>query len=150
MSNIFDTEPTMPSLTYEERSLYGMLFADLAVYIPYVMQNARTNTLGRIAGTLLLLMVVQIVLQIIIAAATRNRLQDERDTLIRLRGYRAGYLAFVSFIVVGLGILWLHAAAVQSHPEHMAIHFLSVMFGMLVLADVVRIITQLIAYRRAV
>jgi len=150
MSNIFDMEPTMPNLTYEERSLYGMLVADLAVYIPYILQSARTNSLGRIAGTLFLLIVVQIVLQIIIAVATRSRLQDERDQLIRLRGYRAGYIAFASCIVIGLGILWLHTLLGPLPTQRMAIHFLSVMFGMLIVADVTRIITQLIAYRRAV
>jgi hypothetical protein len=143
-------EPTMPNLTYEERSLYGMLFADLVVYIPYVSQSAHTNSLGRIAGTLFLLIVVQIVLQIIIAAATRNRLQDERDQLIRLRGYRAGYIAFVSCVVISLGILWMHTLLGPLPLPRMATHFLSVMFGMLIVADVVRIVPQLIAYRRAV
>jgi len=85
-----------------------------------------------------------------ITARTRNHLQDERDELIRLRGYRAGYNAYVSFSVIGLGILWMYTLIGQFHTERMAIHVLSVIFGMLVLADVVRIVTQLIAYRRAV
>lgn len=150
MSNIFDMEPTMPNLTYEERSLYGMLVADLSVYIPYVSLSARTNSLGRIASTLFLLVVAQIVLQIIIAISTRNRLQDERDELIRLHGYRAGYVALVSCIVIGLGVLWMHTLVGPLPLQRMATHFLSVMFGMLIVADVVRIVTQLIEYRRAV
>lgn len=139
----------MPNLTYEERSLYGVLAADVIVYVPYVLQSARTNSVGRIAGTLLVLIVAHILLQAAIAAATRNRLQDERDLLIRLRGYRAGYVAFACCVVLGLGALWLHTALGQLNPSHMAIHFLSVMFGMLVLSDVVRVLTQLFAYRRA-
>lgn len=139
----------MLNLTYEERSLYGVLAADLIVYVPYVLQSARTNSVGRIAGTLLVLIVAQILLQSVIAAATRNRLQDERDLLIRLRGYRAGYVAFVCCVVLGLGALWLHTALGQLNPSHLAVHFLSVMFGMLVFSDVVRVLTQLFAYRRA-
>ena len=140
----------MNRLTYQERSLYGTLIADLLVYIPYFLQSARTNSIGRIAGTLLLLILAQIVLQAIIAAASRNRLQDERDQLIQLRGYRAGYIAFACFVVLGLGALWMHAAMMRNiNPSHMAIHFLSVMFTMLVLADVTRVLTQLLAYRRS-
>ena len=139
----------MVRFSYQERSLFGALVADLLVYVPYLLQDGRSNTLGRIAGAMLLLMVVQIVLQIAVAVATRNRLQDERDRLISLRGYRAGYIAFASFIFVGLGALWLHQALGQLDPRRMAIHFLSVMFGMLVIADIVRVVTQLIDYRRA-
>jgi hypothetical protein len=139
----------MDRLNYQERTLYGTLIADLAVYIPYLFHSAKTNSLSRIAGTLFLLIVAQMVLQIVIAIATRNRLQDERDQWIRLRGYRAGYQAFVSCVVLGLGALWMHASLGQLNPSHMAIHFLSVMFGMLVVADVVRVVTQLIDYRRA-
>ena len=141
----------MNRFTYQERTLYGTLAADLLVYVPYVMQSARTNSISRIAGTMLLLIVVQMVLQAIIAAATRNRLQDERDQLIQLRGYRAGYFAFATLVVLGLSALWFHAEMMRNiNPTHMAIHFLSVMFGMLVLADIVRVLTQLIAYRRSV
>ncbi len=140
----------MALTTYQERSLYGALLADVVVYVPYLLHDGRSNSLSRIAGTMLLLIIVQIVLQIIIAIATRNRLQDERDRLIGLRGYRAGYFAFGSCVFLGLSALWAHQALGLLDPRRMAIHFLSVMFGMLVLADVVRIVTQLIDYRRAV
>ena len=139
----------MAQFPYQERSLYGTLLADLLVYVPYALLDSHSNSLGRIAGTMLLLIVAQIVLQVIIAAATRNRLQDERDLMIRLRGYRAGYQAFVCCVVLGLGALWMHAALGQINPNKMAIHFLSVMFGMLVLADIVRVITQIVDYRRS-
>ena len=150
MYNMFYMEVYMDSFPYQERSLYGALIADLLVYVPYLMHDARAHSLGRIVATMFLLMAVQIVLQIAVAIATRNRLQDERDLLIRLRGYRAGYIAFASFIFLGLAALWLHAAAGQINPSRMALHFLSVMFGMLVTADVVRVVTQLIDYRRSV
>jgi hypothetical protein len=140
----------MTSIPFRERLLYGSLFADLLVYVPYLLYDARSNSLSRIAGTMLLLMIVQIILQTVIAIATRNRLEDERDTLISLRGYRTGYITFASCVFLGLGMLWMHQALGLVNPAKMAIHFLSVMFGMLVIADVVRVVTQIIAYRRAV
>jgi hypothetical protein len=147
MSKIFDMELSM---TYQERTLYGTLIADVTVYAGYLWRTASGSSLALIAGAIFALIVIQIVLQAAIAARTRNLLQDERDTLIALRGYRAGYVAFVSSIVLGLGMLWLHAALGLVNPNRMAIHFLSVMFGMLVISDVVRVVTQLIDYRRDV
>jgi len=137
-------------LTYQEKSLWGLLVVDVAVYSLYLFYSPEPNSLGHIAGALFALIVGSIITQTAIAVRANNHLQDERDELIRLRGYRAGYNAYVSFVVIGLGILWMHALIGHLHTERMAIHFLGVMFGMLVLADVVRIATQLIAYRRAV
>ncbi len=137
-------------LTYQEKSLWGLLVVDIAVYALYLLNSPEPNSLGHIAGALFALIVGSIITQTAIAVRASNHLQDERDELIRLRGYRAGYNAYVSFVVIGLGVLWMHTLVGHLHTERMAIHFLSVMFGMLVLADVVRIVTQLIAYRRAV
>ena len=54
-------------------------------------------------------------------------------------------------MVIGLGALWFHAAAGQLHIESrmMGLHFLSVFFGTLVIADITKTATQLVAYRRA-
>lgn len=92
----------------------------------------------------------QILLQILIAAFTRNRLKDERDRLIRLRGYRAGYFTITSLMVLGMGALWVHASMGQIDPSHMALHFLSVFFAVLMLAEVVKTVVQLVAYRRSI
>jgi len=90
-------------------------------------------------------------MQSLIAAFTRNRVVDERDRLIELRGYRAGYLAFASLMVIGLGMLWFHSTMGHLHIDSrmMGLHFLSVFFGMLVIADITKTATQIVAYRRA-
>jgi hypothetical protein len=69
--------------------------------------------------------------------------------LIELRGYRAGYLALTSFMVIGLALLWFHASVghFQLESRMVGLHFLSVFFGMLVLADITKTITQIVAYR---
>ncbi|HEX6771360.1 MAG TPA: hypothetical protein VF126_04990 [Acidobacteriaceae bacterium] len=141
----------MPTLSYQEKSLYGSLAAELLVYGPYFFLH-RQNTVNKVAGMIVGIILLQIILQSIIAALTRNRIRDERDRTIQLRGYRAGYLTLASLMVVGLGMLWFHATFGQIHIEGrmVGLHFLSVFFGMLVIADIVKTATQIVAYRRAV
>jgi hypothetical protein len=141
----------MPTLSYQEKSLYGSLAAELLVYGPYFFLH-RQNSVNKVAGMIVGIIVLQIILQSMIAALTRNRIRDERDRTIQLRGYRAGYLTLASLMVVGLGMLWFHATFGQIHIEgHMVgLHFLSVFFGMLVIADIVKTATQIVAYRRAI
>ena len=97
------------------------------------------------------IIVLQIILQSVIAAATRNRITDERDRLIELRGFRAGYLTVTFLMVLGLGMLWLHVTVGDLHLDSriMALHFLSVFFGILVVSDITKTATQIVAYRRA-
>jgi uncharacterized membrane protein len=141
----------MPSLSYQEKSLYGELLADLAVFLPYFvymhLHNA-TLTVSIIAASITILIAIQIVLQIVIAAFTRNRLKDERDRLIRLRGYRAGYFTIIGVMLFGMGALWMHTTLGQINPAHMALHFLTVFFAVLMIAEIVKTVAQLIAYRR--
>ena len=141
----------MASLSYQEKSLYGSLAAELVVYGPYFFLH-RQNSVNKVAGMIVGIIVLQIILQSIIAALTRNRITDERDRTIQLRGYRAGYITIVSLMVVGLGLLWFHATFGEIHMEghKIGLHFLSVFFGMLVIADIVKTATQIVAYRRAI
>lgn len=151
MSNIFDMEmAAMSSLSYQERSLWGSLVAELVVYVPYFLFHHQ-NSIPGVAGMIGAIIVLQIILQSAIAGSTRNRMTDERDKLIELRGYRAGYLTIVSLMVVGMGALWLHSAT-NSFPLHgqaLAMHFLSVFFGVLILGDLVKTVTQIVSYRRS-
>jgi hypothetical protein len=138
------------SLSYREKTLYASLAAELVVYVPYFFLHQQ-NSLNKVAGMIVAIIVLEIVLQLAIAAFTRNRVTDERDRLIELRGYRAGYLTLAFFMVAGLGILWLHASVgrIQLDNRMMGLHFLSVFFGMLVLADIAKTAAQIMAYRRA-
>jgi hypothetical protein len=54
-------------------------------------------------------------------------------------------------MVAGLGLLWLHAAAgrFQVESRMVGLHFLSVFFGMLVIADITKTATQIVSYRKA-
>lgn len=138
------------SLSYRERSLYASLAAELLVYGPYFFLHQQ-NSVNKVAGTIIAIIVLQVILQSVIAAFTRNRITDERDRLVELRGYRAGYLTLFSLMVVGLGMLWFHTMAgnLQLDSRRIGLHFLSVFFGMLVIADITKTATQIVAYRRA-
>jgi hypothetical protein len=54
-------------------------------------------------------------------------------------------------MVLGLGMLWFHATVGQLRLDSrmIGLHFLSVFFGMLVIADITKTATQIAAYRRA-
>ena len=138
------------SLSYREKTLYASLAAELVVYGPYFFLHQQ-NSVNKVAGMIVAIIVLEIILQLAIAAFTRNRVTDERDRLIELRGYRAGYLTLASFMVIGLGMLWFHATVghLQLENRMVGLHFLSVFFGMLVLADITKTATQIVAYRRA-
>jgi hypothetical protein len=138
------------SLSYREKTLYASLTAEILVYGPYFFLHQQ-NSVNKVAGMIVSIIVLQMILQLLIAAFTRNRVTDERDRLIELRGYRAGYLAIASLMVIGLGMLWFHATMGNLHIDSrmMGLHFLSVFFGMLIIADITKTATQILAYRKA-
>ncbi len=141
----------MSTLSYQEKLLYGTLAADLLVYIPYLVYVLHhPTTLTHIVGTILVLIVAQIILQSIIAISSRNRITDERDRQVAGLGYRNAYFALVGMILVGMGMLWVHAVKGLINPNHMGLHFLSVFLGMVVISELVKIVTQLAAYRRSI
>ena len=138
----------MSVLSYQEKSLYANLAANLFIYLHYFIYSLHHDpSLGRLIATIVTMIVFQIIVQVIVAATTRNRLKDERDELIELRGYRAGYFAVITLIITGYLMVYLHVSQGMHFPP--ALHFLNAIFGILVIADIVRVITQLIAYRRA-
>jgi hypothetical protein len=139
----------MNGLSYQEKTLYASLMAEVAVYGPYFVLHGQ-NSLNKVVGMIVAIIVLQVILQSLIAAFTRNRMTDERDKLIELRGYRAGYFAVVTLMVFGLGLLWLHAVAgMHVDGPKWGLHFLSVFFGILVISDITKTVTQILAYRKA-
>jgi hypothetical protein len=138
------------SFSYREKTLYASLAAEVIVYGPYFFLHQQ-NSVNKVAGMIVAIIVLQIVLQSLIAALTRNRVTDERDRLIELQGYRAGYLALASLMVAGLGMLWFHATVGHNQLDGrmVGLHFLSVFFGMLVISDITKTAWQIVAYRKA-
>src|ERR1700760_4890963 len=143
MSNIYYMERAMSTLSYQEKSLYGTLAADLFVYVPYfIYVMHHPTTISRIVGTIVLLIVAHIVLQVIVAISSRNRVTDERDRQIAALGYRNAYFTLVSMILIGMSMLWVHTVMGTINPNHMGLHFLSVFLGLVVISELVKIVTQ--------
>lgn len=140
----------MATLSYREKTLYASLAAELVVYGPYFFLHQQ-NTVNNVAGLIVAIIALQAVLQAIIALVTRNRVTDERDHLIELRGYRAGYRTIATLMVAGLGMLWFHATEghIRLDDGRVGLHFLSVFFSMLIFADIAKTVTQIVLYRRA-
>ncbi len=138
------------TLSYREKCLYATLATELLVYGAYFFLHHQ-NSVNKVAGMIAAIIALQMILQGVIAILNRNRMTDERDRLIELRGYRAGYLTFAILMLLGLGMLWFHAAAgnIRLESKMVGLHFLSVFFGMLVIADITKTTSQIVAYRRA-
>lgn len=84
------------NLSYQEKSTWGSLVATLAVYGVYFGSGAR----GSLIGTIVLLVIVQIVCQIAIAVVARPEPRDERDRAIESKGWRNGYVLLVTGTLV--------------------------------------------------
>ncbi|HTV13390.1 MAG TPA: hypothetical protein VME68_01670 [Acidobacteriaceae bacterium] len=140
----------MTSLSYREKTLYASLLAELLLYGTFLVLHGQ-GTLNQVAGIIAAIILAQVAVQGVIAALTRNRTTDERDKLIELRGYRTGYVTLAFLMVLGLGMLWFHAAIghLNLDSRRIGLHFLNVFFGMLVISDITKTIAQIVSYRRA-
>ena len=91
----------LADITYQEKSIWGQLIATLVVYGRYFISGSP----GSLAGTIVLLVIIQIVAQIAIAVANRPEPKDERDRLIDAKAYRAGYLLLVTGTILCMNIV---------------------------------------------
>ena len=60
-----------PGLSYREKTLYASLLAEIVVYGPYFFLHQK-NSVNKVAGMIIAIIVLQVVLQLIIAAFTRH------------------------------------------------------------------------------
>lgn len=117
------------NLSYQEKSIWGSLIATLLVYGGYFGAGAK----GSLIGTVILLVIIQIVCQIAIAIAARPEPKDERDRQIEAKAWRNGYVLLVTGTLVcmlGPTARWLLLA--------------------LVVSEIAKSVTQLYYYRRGV
>lgn len=134
----------MPSLTYQEKSLYAILAAELVVYGLYFARISNTPAdLARLCGSVVLLVLVQIAAQIVLAILSRDRITDERDLRIRALSYRAAYFTLTFGIFAIFALLWTGAS-------YGSVFLINILFAAFLLAEIVRLATQLILYRTAV
>lgn len=122
----------LTDITYQEKSIWGSLIATLIVYGRYFTSGSP----GGLVGTIVALVIIQIIAQTVIAVASKPEPKDERDRLIDARAYRAGYLLLVIGIILCMNI----AVSPTVNALLMA----------LVVSEVGKSITQLYYYRRGI
>ncbi len=119
-------------LSYQEKSIGASLIATLLVYGRYFASGSNDS----LVGTIVLLVVIQIVAQIAIAVAYRPEPKDERDRLIEARAYHVGYLMLVTGAVLCMNI--------ATKPS------VNALLMAVVAAEAGKSATQLFYYRRGV
>ena len=132
-------------MSYQEWSLTGSLAAMLVVcgyYFAAVLRHVGQLdfALGR-----LIFVVIEIVYHIVLALETHPEPKDERDVVIEAKAYRNAYFAY------GTGAFLVISAVIAAGLARVAITpFLVVNLVLLfmVLAEVVKLVTQLLYYRK--
>jgi uncharacterized membrane protein len=121
-------------LSYQEKSIWGSLIATLLVYGSYFAMGAK----GSLAATIVALVIIEIVVQGALGIANRPAPKDERDRLIASKAYRFAYSVLV------FGVLTIAVISEVMRPT------VKMLFLALVVADVVKSVSQLAYYRRGV
>jgi hypothetical protein len=137
-------------MSYQEWSIMGSLAAMLVVYGYYFAAVLRhvgqlEFALGRLIFAVIAIVVIEIVYHIVLALETHPEPKDERDVVIEAKAYRNAYFAYSTgaFLVIS-AVIAAGLARVAITP------FLVVNLVLLfmVLAEVVKLVTQLLYYRK--
>jgi len=143
MSNIFDTEIAMSRLSFQEKMLYAQLVGLLVLgvyYVHFLMYTPPGHHWFHavVLGALLLFASFRLLMR----RGSGNVVQDERDRQIAAIGTRWSNAILWVGLVVMLVVYW-------DHGPYDKAHMIAVIFHLLLLAGVVRIVRELVAYRMA-
>jgi hypothetical protein len=146
-------------MSYQEKSTLGSLLIMAAVYGWYFAKAYRhlgqsqfdSGTLGRLMGTVIVIIVIEIVYHILLALDYSGAPQkDERDLLIDGKAYRVAY--FTMFSGMSLVIAWLILAGLvgESLPGKISVApflMVNIVLLVLVLTELLKFAAQLFYYR---
>jgi hypothetical protein len=139
-------------MSFRERSAWISLIATPLIWGAYFWKiwpdfqdgKLHVTTFGMFIGTLVLLVIVQIVLAIVMALVAGKAVEtpmDERERLIDLKGARVGF-HLLNMLLVAVASLWLYGMS----PLVMANGILAAM----VIAETARAAMVVVGYRRGV
>ena len=96
-------------MSYREKLTWGQ-FVPLALGCVYYLRSWRgSHTLLSLFGSILVLIILQIVYAILVGIFSKPEKSDERDRLIEYKAYKVSYLALMT-----LAPLWLWMLAVAA------------------------------------
>jgi hypothetical protein len=141
-------------LSYQEKSILGSLLAMVVVYGYYfaaVLRDASQPefNVGRLVLAVIAIIVIEIVYHIVLAIESKPEPKDERDILIASKAYRNAYflLATGAFLVIACVIM---AGLARDAARIIVTPFITVnlVLFFMVLAELMKFLTQLFYYRR--
>jgi len=154
-----DLGELLMEMSYQEKSIFGSLVAMLVVYGYYfaaVLHNIgkpefAATGLGRLILAVIAIIVIEVVYHIVLALESKPEAKDERDILIESKAYRNAYFALSTgaFLVIA-SVIAADLARDAAPTRILVTPFLVVNLVLLfmVLAEVVKLVTQLLHYRR--
>lgn len=143
-------------LSYQEKSIFGSLFALIVAYGSYFSAMVRhwgdeTGSLGRLVLAVVVIVMIETVYNIVLAVDSKPQPKDERDTMIASKAYRNAYF----FLYFGAGTIMTCALGLAAIDGAAPMRFtvtpfviLNTVLLLMVVAELVKFLTQLFYYRR--
>ncbi len=146
-------------LSYQEKSILGSLLAFVVVFGYYFAAVLRdlgrhefvAGMVGRLVLAVIAIVVIEIVYHIVLALESKPEPKDERDILIECKAYRNAYflLASGAFLVIAWVIMTnLASDAASTRVAVTSFITVNLVLFFMVVADVMKFLTQLFYYRR--
>ena len=137
-------------MSYQEKSIAGSLLAMLVVYGYYFAAVLRHSgqldfALGRLIFAVVAIIVIEIVYHILLSLQTKPEPKDERDILIESKAYRNAYFAYGTGAFLVISVVIAAGLAGSSVTPFLLVN-LVLLF--MVLAEVVKFVTQLLYYSK--
>jgi hypothetical protein len=143
MSNIFDTENSMSTLSVQEKMLWAQLVGIVAVVAFYAHFLHHSGPGHHYFHALLLVLLFLFAsVRLFLRRRSGTVAEDERDRSIASIGARWSNIILWVGIVAILVMYW-------DHGSMRANFLIDILFHLLVIAGLVRIIRELVAYRFA-
>ncbi len=144
-------------LSYQEKSIIGSLLAMLIVYGYYFAAvlkqigqgDLNGGLIGRLMFTVIAIIVIEIVYHVVLAILQKPEAKDERDVQIEAKAYRNAYFMLATGAALVL-TYFIVAAIAGDNGRIMVTPFLIVnlMLLFMVVAELFRMVTQLLYYRK--
>ena len=131
---------------YQERRIWILFGVEAVFYGVYFgVLHYRHIHLGITLHLVLALIVVQVALEVLLAATSDPERRDERDRAIESRGYRVGYLVLLAGLAYTIAAVAHQFGFTAQLTASAVINTLLLAAGV---AELAKLLTQIVQYRR--